>query len=159
MNNKADSLSRDRLRGLLVEGGARPEDLDRYEAYMSRRGFFGRVGALAALAGLGAGTDAALRGLFGQGLIPVAWAQDAETESIASKPDMIVHTTRPINGEFAPHLLDDDVTPRGVTSYVTTVWCQIEPKTKILKGGCSPSTARWISLLSSPSMISGKCLR
>lgn len=111
MNKKSGSLDRDRLRGLLAEGGTRPEDLERYEEYMSRRGFFGRVGALTALVGFGAGADAALRGLFGQGLIPVAWAEAVETGAMQSKPGMTVHNTRPINGEFAPHLLNDDITP------------------------------------------------
>ena len=111
MNKKTESLDRDRLRGLLADNGARPDDLDCYDEYMSRRRFFGRVGALSALAGLGVGADAALRGLFGQGLIPVAWAEEAEKAAVPGKPEMIVHNTRPVNGEFAPPLLDDDITP------------------------------------------------
>lgn len=109
--DKHKDISRDHLRGLLKDNGAHPEDLDRFDAHMSRRGFFGRMGGLAALTGLGAGTDAALRGLFGQGLIPVAWAAESEETEIPSKPDMIVHVPQPINGEFPPHLLDDDITP------------------------------------------------
>jgi DMSO/TMAO reductase YedYZ molybdopterin-dependent catalytic subunit len=110
-----DKIDREHLRGVLEENGASLQDLDTYDEYMSRRGFFGRTGALAALAGLGVGAEAALQRLFGQGLIPVAWGA-AETEEggpqeIPGKPGMIVHNTRPLNGEFPPHLLDDDVTP------------------------------------------------
>lgn len=97
----------DRLRGLLADGGADPDDLDRFDAVMSRRRFFG----LAALAGFGAGAEAALQGLFGRGLIPVAWAAEAESGEVQGKPGMTVHSHRPVNGEFAPPLLDDDVTP------------------------------------------------
>ena len=78
----------------------------------SRRQFLATIGKGAALAGLGifgAGSDAAMRGLFGRGLIPAAWA-DVE-QDLLPKPDMIVHSEKPFNGEFAPHLLNDDVTP------------------------------------------------
>ncbi|MCZ6690888.1 MAG: sulfite oxidase [Planctomycetota bacterium] len=98
---------------MLEDSGALPEDLDRFDVIVSRRKFLGMAGgAVGLLAGLGAGTDAALRGLFGRGLIPVAWAQDADRGTdIPGKPGMIVHFPQPINGEFPPHLLDDDVTP------------------------------------------------
>lgn len=78
----------------------------------SRRHFLATMGKRAALAGLGifgAGSDAAVRGLFGRGLIPAAWA-DVE-QDLLPKPDMIIHSENPFNGEFAPHLLSDDVTP------------------------------------------------
>ena len=78
----------------------------------SRRHFLATMGKGAALAGLGifgAGSDAAVRGLFGRGLIPAAWA-DVE-QDLLPKPDMIVHSDQPFNGEFAPYLLNDDVTP------------------------------------------------
>ena len=78
----------------------------------SRRHFLAMMGKGAALAGLGifgAGSDAAVKGLFGRGLIPAAWA-DVE-QDLLPKPDMIVHSEQPFNGEFAPHLLNDDVTP------------------------------------------------
>ena len=81
-------------------------------ALSSRRQFLATMGKSAALAGLGifgAGSDAALKGLFGRGLILAAWA-DVE-QDLLPKPDMIVHTENPFNGEFAPHLLNDDVTP------------------------------------------------
>jgi hypothetical protein len=45
----------------------------------SRRQFFGKVGksgAALALLGFGAGTEAALQGLFGRGMIPAAWASE-----------------------------------------------------------------------------------
>ena len=78
----------------------------------SRRHFLATLGKGAALAGLGifgAGSDAAVRGLFGRGLIPAAWG-DVEQDPLP-KPDMIVHSENPFNGEFPPHLLNDDVTP------------------------------------------------
>lgn len=104
----------DGLRGRLQSSGASPDVMDRFDEIMSRRSFFGLVGrggVAAALMGTGAGTYAALEGLFGRGLIPEAWAEEAEKPAIPGKPDMIVHNTRPVNGEFAPHLLDDHVTP------------------------------------------------
>lgn len=78
----------------------------------SRRQFLATMGKGAALAGLGifgAGSDAAVKGLFGRGLIPAVWA-DVE-QDLLPKPDMIVHSEKPFNGEFAPHLLNDNVTP------------------------------------------------
>lgn len=103
------------LRSLLVESEAHPDDLERFEVVVSRRSLLGAVGvggAFAALTGLGAGTGAALSGLFGRGMIPVVWAQEGqESKQIAGKPGMILHSDRPINGEFPPELLDDDVTP------------------------------------------------
>ena len=81
-------------------------------ALSSRRHFLATMGKGAALAGLGifgAGSDAAVRGLFGRGLIPAAWG--AVEQNLLPKPDMLVHSEQPFNGEFAPHLLNDDVTP------------------------------------------------
>ena len=78
----------------------------------SRRHFLATLGKGAALASLGifgAGSDAAVRGLFGRGLIPSAWAE--VDQDLLPKPDMIVHSENPFNGEFPPHLLNDDVTP------------------------------------------------
>ena len=83
----------------------------------SRRHFLATMGKGAALASLGifgAGSDAAVRGLFDRGLIPAAWG--AVEQNLLPKPDMIVHSEQPFNGEFAPHLLNDDVTP-------TARWC------------------------------------
>jgi DMSO/TMAO reductase YedYZ molybdopterin-dependent catalytic subunit len=100
-----------RFRGLLADAGAPPEDLERFDEMASRRRFFstlGQGGAAVALLSLG-GSDAAARGLFGRGLLPAAWAE--EPKAVPGKPGMIVHNTRPINGEFPPHVLDDDVTP------------------------------------------------
>lgn len=102
------------LRARLADAGARPQELERFDEVVSRRRFFGLVGrggAALALAGMGAGTYATLHGLFGRGLIPAAWAAEAEQAAIPGKPGMIVHNTRPVNGEFPPHLLDDDITP------------------------------------------------
>ena len=78
----------------------------------SRRDFLAAMGkgaALAGLGGFGAGSDAAVRGLFGRGLIPSAWGE--VQQDLLPKPDMLVHSEYPFNGEFAPHLLNDDVTP------------------------------------------------
>ena len=65
---------------------------------------------LSGLGVIGAGSDAAMKGLFGRGLIPCALGAGLDI-IILPKPDMIVHSANPFNGEFAPHLLDDDVTP------------------------------------------------
>jgi len=79
-------------------------------AGVSRRSFLQQAGlGGAALAGFGAGLDAALRGLFGRGLVPVVWASNENL--LTGKPGMIVHNDRPINGEFPPYLLDANVTP------------------------------------------------
>ncbi len=79
----------------------------------SRRQFLTHMGHggawLVFLAACGAGADAALKGLVGRGLLPVAWADDDAL--LGTKPDMTVLTSQPINGEFAPHLLDDHMTP------------------------------------------------
>lgn len=102
----------DQLRNLLIERGAHRDDLDRFDAAISRRRFLSGTGTSLALLGFGAGTEAALQGLFGRGMIPAAWAEEAEeAEAIDGKPGMIVHNHRPVNGEFPPHLLNDDVTP------------------------------------------------
>ena len=86
---------------------------NRFESYAcSRRHFiktFSRGAGLVGLGVFGAGSDAAMKGLFGRGLIPSALAEIGQI--ILPKPDMIVHSVNPFNGEFPPHLLDDDVTP------------------------------------------------
>lgn len=91
----------------------RPPSIPSVDTAVSRREFFRRVGksgaTLAFLSACGAGTEAVLQGLFGRGLLPVVWADEAEL--LAEKPDMVVHNRQPINGEFPPHLLNDDVTP------------------------------------------------
>jgi DMSO/TMAO reductase YedYZ molybdopterin-dependent catalytic subunit len=105
----------DQLRALLVENGATRDDMDRFDTVVSRRRFFNRVGrggTALALLGFGAGTEVTLNGLFGRGMIPAAWAKEAEeAPDIEGKPGMIVHNHRPVNGEFPPHLLNDHVTP------------------------------------------------
>lgn len=78
----------------------------------SRRDFLAKIGKGALFASLGifgAGCEAADRGLLGRGLLPVVLA-DAQAAGLP-KPDMLVHSEIPFNGEFAPHLLNDDVTP------------------------------------------------
>ena len=90
--------------------GAGADELDHPDT--SRRHFLSAVGKGAALAGLGffgAGQDAVLRGLIGRGLVPRAWAESPA--DALPKPDMIVHSQHPFNGEFPPHLLDAEVTP------------------------------------------------
>ena len=78
----------------------------------SRRDFLAKIskGALLASLGIfGAGCEAVDQGLLGRGLTPIALV-DAHAAGLP-KPDMIVHSENPFNGEFIPALLDDDVTP------------------------------------------------
>ena len=91
-----------------------PSFTDRLETVpdATRREFLAKLGKGALLASLGvfgAGCEAADRGLLGRGLLPIVLV-DAQ-EAGLPKPDMLVHSENPFNGEFAPHLLDDDVTP------------------------------------------------
>ena len=100
----------DKLRGQLEDNGASSKDLDRVDEVTSRRKFLGQLGALGALATLGAASET---GLVSRGLIPEALAEeaDASVKEVSGKPGMLVHNVRPVNGEFAPHLLNDDITP------------------------------------------------
>ena len=78
----------------------------------SRRDFLAKLGKGALLASLGvfgAGCEAVDRGLLGRGLTPIALVEAREAG--LPKSDMLVHSQNPFNGEFAPHLLSDDVTP------------------------------------------------
>ena len=78
----------------------------------SRRDFLAKLGKGALLASLGmfgAGCEAVDRGLFGRGLTPIVLVEAREAG--LPKPGMLVHSQNPFNGEFAPHLLNDDVTP------------------------------------------------
>ena len=97
--------------GTLANGSA--FEVDRPETdFYSRRGFIATLGKgtlFTTLGIFGAGSGSAFKGLFGRGLTPVAWA--GLPEDVLPKPDMLVHTEKPFNGEFSPHLLDDDITP------------------------------------------------
>ncbi len=76
----------------------------------NRRDFMARLGKGGAVAALASSGGLAAVGLGA----PAAWAQTSDKAAekvIPGKPGMIVHNTRPINGEFAAHLLDDEVTP------------------------------------------------
>ena len=78
----------------------------------SRRDFLTKAGKVALLASLGifgAGCEAVNRGLLDRGLVPVV-LEDLKAAGLP-KTDMLVHSDSPFNGEFAPHLLDDNVTP------------------------------------------------
>lgn len=78
----------------------------------TRRDFLAKIGKGALLASLGvfgAGCEAVDRGLFGRGLAPIILV-DAQAAGLP-KSDMLVHSQNPFNGEFAPHLLNDDITP------------------------------------------------
>lgn len=110
--------SADELRGLLQDGGAKAEDLVRFDAVFSRRRFFGLVGkgtAATAVLGFGAGAELTLNGLFGRGLLPAAWAEEPAASpppaEIPGKPGINVLEARPINAEYGAHMLDDEVTP------------------------------------------------
>jgi len=96
----------------LAEAGAGRREHGALEARVSRRGFArlaARAGALGALGLAGAPADALLRGLFGRGLVPAAWAE--EEGGPPGKDGMHVHSQRPLTGEFPPHMLRDVVTP------------------------------------------------
>ena len=78
----------------------------------TRRDFLAKVGKTALIASLGtfgAGCEAIDQGLLSRGLIPVV-LKDPQAAGLP-KPEMLVHSDNPFNGEFAPHLLNDDVTP------------------------------------------------
>ena len=78
----------------------------------TRRDFLATIGKGALLASLsmfGAGCEAVDRGLLGRGLTPIVLVE-AQAAGLP-KSDMLVHSERPFNGEFAPHLLNNDVTP------------------------------------------------
>ena len=78
----------------------------------TRRDFLARVGKGALFVSLGmfgAGCEAVDRGLLGRELTPIVLVE-AQAAGLP-KSDMLVHSERPFNGEFAPHLLNDDVTP------------------------------------------------
>ena len=81
-------------------------------ALSSRRHFLATMGKGAALAGLGifgAGSDAALKVCLAEDSFPLR-GRTVE-QDLLPKPDMLVHSEQPFNGEFAPHLLNDNVTP------------------------------------------------
>lgn len=78
----------------------------------SRRDFLTKAGKVALLASLGifgAGCEAVNRGLLDRGLVPVV-LEDLKAAGLP-KTDMLVHSENPFNGEFPPHLLNDNVTP------------------------------------------------
>ena len=78
----------------------------------SRRDFLAKMGKgvlFVSLGMFGAGCEAVDRGLLGRGLTPVVLVE-AQAAGLP-KSNMLVHSQNPFNGEFAPHLLNDDVTP------------------------------------------------
>ncbi len=79
---------------------------DGFQAALSRRKWLGLMGAGGALAALG-GFDT----LGSDGPRRRASSQEVQQAEVPGKPGMIIHNSRPINGEFPPHLLADDVTP------------------------------------------------
>ena len=97
----------DHYRGILAASGAGRAELEEFDrvtlrvrfASLTRRRFLVTVGKGAAFA----------LGLFGRGLLPSGWENNRDGG--LPKPDMIVHSEDPFNGELPVHLLDDAVTP------------------------------------------------
>ena len=92
---------------LPTKNGARADELAHLDRITSRRHFLATLGKGAALAGLG---------VFGAGPScsegPVQPENGVGVAAVGlPKPDMIVHSQHPFNGEFPPHLLAADVTP------------------------------------------------
>jgi DMSO/TMAO reductase YedYZ molybdopterin-dependent catalytic subunit len=120
---KTDQGTWEWLRSYTRDHGASPQDMQIFDEVSSRRQFFGQVGkggAALALLGFGAGTEAAMQGLFGRGMIPAAWANepveitDDQAKHMladAGKEGLIVYNQRPMNAETPAHLLKDAVTP------------------------------------------------
>lgn len=78
----------------------------------SRREFISKLGKGAFFASLGifgAGCEAVNRGLVDRGMVPIIF-DDLHSVGLP-KPDMLVHSQSPFNGELPPHFLNDDVTP------------------------------------------------
>lgn len=78
----------------------------------SRRDFLANTGKVALLMSMGmfgAGCEAVNKGLLGRSMMPIA-LDDLQAAGLP-KTDMLVHSENPFNGEFAPHLLNDNVTP------------------------------------------------
>ena len=93
---------------LPTENGTCADELAHFDSITSRRHFLATVGKGAALAGLG---------VFGAGPSCSKGPVQPEGNGVGAaavglpKPDMIVHSQHPFNGEFPPHLLATDVTP------------------------------------------------
>ena len=88
---------------LPTENGTRADELAHLDRITSRRHFLTTVGKGAALAGLG---------VFGASPSYSEGPVQPATDGIGlPKPDMIVHSQHPFNGEFPPHLLAAAVTP------------------------------------------------
>ena len=120
---KTDQGTWEWLRSYTRDHGASPQDMQIFDEVSSRRQFFGQVGkggTALALLGFGAGTEAAMQGLFGRGLIPAAWASepveitDDQAKHMlaeAGKEGLIVYNQRPMNAETPVELMKDAVTP------------------------------------------------
>ena len=95
--------------GILTASGAGQAELEQFDR-VTRRDFLTAIGKGALALGVsGAGPMAAGQGLFGRGLVPSAW-ENIQDDGLP-KPDMIIHSQDPFNGEFPVHLLDDPETP------------------------------------------------
>ena len=101
----------EKLKTTLQDSGAGQKEIQTVERLASRRAFLG--------GSMFAGISATLlesadvwKNVFGRGLVPELWAKE-DDRAFPGKAGMNIHNLRPVNGEFPPWMLDDDVTPNN----------------------------------------------
>ena len=113
MSNQGHGRNFSRERGLIELYGTDPERADAIvfgrKTPLGRRGFLKGVGLSSLSAALGATIPFAA--YMPSGLVPVAFADEANWVRQLSHAGLTVLNDRPINAETPAHLLDDSVTP------------------------------------------------